>query len=358
MEVDAVMSVRVHQLTKRFAEKGSPAVDDVSFEAPTGRITALIGPSGAGKSTILRLIAGLEIADVGRTFINEHDVTALPVQAREVGFVFQNYALFQHMTVHENIAFGLDIRKRPRDEIRDRVRELLHLVQLEEFGARYPAQLSGGQRQRVAFARALAIRPKVLLLDEPFGALDARVRAELREWLDRLHQETQLTTILITHDQQEAFEVSQHVVLMLDGRVVQAGSPREVYDHPATPKAAAFLGASLLRGHVHQGRAEIGQVSVGVPSSAKDGQRVEAFVHAHDVKLAKSGEAQPHQVQARIVRQKFIGGHVKVTVEMPGGDLITIDMARPDFESLDVKMGDAVQLDIRSANVFVADYQI
>lgn len=358
MEVDAIMSVRVHQVTKRFTEQGSPAVDDVSFEAPTGRITALIGPSGAGKSTILRLIAGLEIADVGRTFIDDRDVTALPVQAREVGFVFQNYALFQHMTVHENIAFGLEIRKRPRNEIRDRVRELLHLVQLDEFAARYPAQLSGGQRQRVAFARALAIRPKVLLLDEPFGALDARVRSELREWLDRLHQETQLTTILITHDQQEAFEVSQHVVLMLDGRVVQAGSPREVYDHPTTPKAAAFLGASLLRGHIREGRAEIGQVSVDAPSSAQDGQRVEAFVHAHDVKLAKSGAVRPDHVEARIVRQKFVGGHVKVTVEMPSGDVITIEIARPVFDALGVTTGDAVQLDIRSANVFVADYQI
>jgi sulfate/thiosulfate transport system ATP-binding protein len=222
----------------------------------------LLGPSGAGKSTILRLVAGLEIAETGRVFITGEDITTQPVQKRGIGFVFQNYALFPHLTVFDNIAFGLDVRRKSRGEIKDRVEELLKLVQLEGLAHRYPAQVSGGQRQRVAFARALAIHPKVLLLDEPFGALDTRVRVELREWLERLHDEMHVTTLLVTHDQQEALEVSQYIVVMHEGRVLQCGSPLEVYDHPATPEVAQFLGASPLRARIKEGRAEMGSSSV------------------------------------------------------------------------------------------------
>jgi len=352
------MSVRVEKLTKRYTEKGTPAVSDVAFEAPTGAITSLIGPSGAGKSTILRLVAGLEIADAGRVFIEEEDVTTSSVQARGVGLVFQNYALFQHMTVFDNIAFGLDVRRRPRAEIKDRVEELLRLVQLEDLAKRYPAQLSGGQRQRVAFARALAIRPKVLLLDEPFGALDARVRVELREWLERLHDETHVTTLLVTHDQQEAFEVSQHVVVMGDGRVIQAGSPTEVYDHPATPEAATFLGANLLRGSIKEGRAEVGSLSVNAPSDAREGAAAMAFVRSHDVQIALPTDPSTQLSLARVVRVRRVGGYTKVIVEMPAGDQVTIDLPREDFDKLGVASGDRVLVNVRAANVFVLDYQI
>jgi sulfate transport system ATP-binding protein len=358
MEVVGVMSVRVDKLTKRFTEKGTPAVADVSFTAPTGAITSLIGPSGAGKSTILRLIAGLEIADRGRIFIEDQNVSGAPVQGRGVGLVFQNYALFQHMTVFDNVAFGLDVRKRPRAEINERVEELLRLVQLEDLAKRYPAQLSGGQRQRVAFARALAIKPKVLLLDEPFGALDARVRIELRDWLERLHSETHVTTILVTHDQQEAFEVSQHVVVMTDGSVVQAGSPTEVYDHPATPAAATFLGANLLRGHIREGRAEMGSLSVDAPSNAEEGASIQAFVRSHDVQLAVPGDPSEQLSLARVVRIRRVGGYTKVLVEMPAGDQVTIDLPRSDFDALGVAAGDRVLVKVRAANVFVGDYEI
>lgn len=352
------MSVLIDNLTKRFKVKTAPAVDDVSFEAPSGAITSLIGPSGAGKSTVLRLIAGLEIAERGRIFIEGADVSAAPVQNRGVGLVFQNYALFQHMTVHDNIAFGLDVRRRPKGEVRDRVAELLRLVQLEDLAKRYPAQLSGGQRQRVAFARALAIRPKVLLLDEPFGALDARVRVELRDWLERLHHEMRLTTILVTHDQQEAFEVSQHVVVMFDGRVVQTGAPTAVYDHPATPATATFLGANPLRGRVKEGRVEMGTLSVDAPRNAHEGATVHAFVRSHDVKLARPANSSTHVPLARVVRVRPIGGYVKVIVEMPAGDQVSIDLSRFDFDALGVTLGDHVQVDVQTANVFVGDYEI
>ena len=227
------MSLVVKNLTKRFTARGTPAVADVSFAAPTGGITTLLGPSGSGKSTVLRVVAGLEQPDSGQILFGDDDVTNLPAQKRGLGFVFQSYALFKHMTVRRNIAFGLGVRKVARQGgDRRKVDELLSLVQLDGLGERYPPQLSGGQRQRVAFARALAIEPKMLLLDEPFGALDAQVRVELRDWLRRFHDEHHVTTLLVTHDQEEAAEVSDHVVVMHEGRVAQAGTPREVYDRP------------------------------------------------------------------------------------------------------------------------------
>ena len=218
------MSLTVQNLTKRFTASGTPAVADVSFVAPSGGITTLLGPSGSGKSTVLRMVAGLEQPDSGQVLFGEEDVTRLPAQKRGLGFVFQSYALFKHMNVRANVAFGLGVRKVPKDERRRKVDELLSLVQLDGLGERYPAELSGGQRQRVAFARALAISPKVLLLDEPFGALDAQVRVELRDWLRRLHNEQHVTTLLVTHDQAEAMEVSDQVVVMHEGRVAQTGS--------------------------------------------------------------------------------------------------------------------------------------
>jgi sulfate/thiosulfate transport system ATP-binding protein len=235
------MSVIVTDLARRFTEDGPPAVAGVSFTAPTGAITAVLGPSGAGKSTVLRLIAGLEQPDAGRVLLHGDDVTDMPVQKRGVGFVFQGYALFGHLSVRENVVFGLRVRGVPRKEAFARADELLRRVQLDDFGERRPSELSGGQRQRVAFARALAVNPRVLLLDEPFGALDAGVRLELGEWLLKLHDETGLTTLLVTHDQPEAFALAEHLVVLLDGKVAQAGTPAELRGHPADARLEAFV---------------------------------------------------------------------------------------------------------------------
>src|ERR671921_1085329 len=240
------MSIAVEGVTKRFGD--FVAVDDVSLDVPSGSLTALLGPSGSGKSTLLRMIAGLDTPDTGRVVIAGEDLTSEPARKRDVGFVFQHYAAFKHMTVRDNVGFALSIRKVPKDRIRARVDELLELVHLEAYGERYPSQLSGGQRQRMALARALAVEPKVLLLDEPFGALDATVRKELREWLRRLHDEVHVTTIFVTHDQEEAMEVAQQIVVMNAGRVEQVGSPRELYDEPATEFVMSFIGpVTVLR---------------------------------------------------------------------------------------------------------------
>jgi sulfate transport system ATP-binding protein len=355
------MSIIVEQVTRRFTAGGTPAVAEVSFQAPPGAITSLLGPSGAGKSTLLRLIAGLEVPDAGRIFIDGVDCTAMPVQKRGVGVVFQSYALFRHMTVRENIAFGLDVRGRPRAETEARVDEMLRLVQLEALGGRYPGQLSGGQRQRVAFARALAIRPRVLLLDEPFGALDTRVREELREWLHELHARTGLTTLLVTHDQQEALEISQHVVVMGEGRVAQAGSPEDIYRRPASPFVASFIGgASVVRGRVQEGRVALGSLSVDVAAAAREGETVQAFVRPHDIKLAKPPEGflNGHAATGRVARLKPVGAYVKVLLRLPTGDEVTVEVPRSEFDALGVVEGDAVRADVRSATVFVGDYAI
>jgi sulfate transport system ATP-binding protein len=235
------MSIVVENATKRFGD--FVALDDVSIEVRDGSLTALLGPSGSGKSTLLRVIAGLEAPDAGRVLISGEDMTRVPVQSRHVGFCFQHYAAFKHMTVRDNVAFGLSIRKRGKAEIESRVHELLELVQLEGYSHRYPSQLSGGQRQRMALARALAVEPKVLLLDEPFGALDARVRTELRQWLRRLHEEVHVTTIFVTHDQEEAMDVAEQIVVMNEGGVEQAGAPRDLYDHPETEFVMNFVGS-------------------------------------------------------------------------------------------------------------------
>ncbi|HVZ33002.1 MAG TPA: ATP-binding cassette domain-containing protein, partial [Polyangiaceae bacterium] len=251
------MSVRVESMVKRFGtRKEVVGVDDVSFTAPEHAITSLLGPSGSGKSTLLRLVAGLEVPDSGCVKIHGEDVTQTTVRERRVGFVFQNYALFRHMSVFDNVAFGLSVRGAPKSEIEGRVSQLLGLVQLSGYERRLPDQMSGGQRQRIALARALATEPRVLLLDEPFGALDTRVRVELREWLRILHEETHVTTLLVTHDQEEALELSEHVVLLAEGRVQQAGTPSELYENPRSAFVASFLGgAKVLTGSVTQGRA-------------------------------------------------------------------------------------------------------
>jgi sulfate transport system ATP-binding protein len=345
------MSVVIRGLRKSFRE--SVAAANVSFEAPAGRITSLLGPSGSGKTTILRLIAGLEEPDEGAITIDGDDATHVPARLRNVGFVFQSYALFDHMSVEQNVAFGLSIRGVPKKEIAARVAELLRLIRLPDIGKRFPRELSGGQRQRVALARALATRPRVLLLDEPFGALDARVRAELREWLGALHEETRVTTILVTHDQDEALELSSHVVLMHEGRVVQAGSPHEVWDRPATPFAASFLGGgNVLRGEVKNGRVELGAIAVDAPG-ARDGATVQAIVRPHDVRIAKSDAGDAH-----IERLTRVGREVKLALRLANGEAMIVQLGKDELESLELMEGDRVTVASAFAKVFVEDFSI
>jgi sulfate transport system ATP-binding protein len=355
------LSLTVKALTKRFTATGTPAVADVSFVAPAGGITTLLGPSGSGKSTVLRMVAGLEQPDAGRVLFGDADVTELPAQKRGLGFVFQSYALFKHMTVEANVAFGLGVRKVPKDERRRKVAELLTLVQLDGLGGRYPAELSGGQRQRVAFARALAIEPRVLLLDEPFGALDAQVRVELRDWLRRLHGERQVTTLLVTHDQAEAMEVSDQVVVMHEGRVAQVGSVREVYDRPATPFVASFVGgANVLRGQMVGGRVSWGALDVGVASdtAAPEGAAVNAYVRPHDVALTRAAAGAPGISVARVERMAWLGGTVKVSLKLSDGAPLTVEMPKAEAQALAITEGDLVMANPREAKVFVEDYQI
>jgi sulfate transport system ATP-binding protein len=285
------MSIIVRDVNKSFGDFA--ALTDVSVEIPSGSLTALLGPSGGGKSTLLRVIAGLEKPDSGLVEIEGRDATKLPAQDRGVGFVFQHYAAFKHLSVARNVAFGLEIRKRPKDEIKKKVAELLELVHLEQFAHRYPAQLSGGQRQRMALARALAVEPQVLLLDEPFGALDAQVRKELRAWLRRLHDQVHVTTVFVTHDQEEAMEVADSIVVMANGKVEQIGSPDELYEAPANDFVMSFLG----------------------PVTKLEGQ----LVRPHDLEL--SVEQRPGTVPAKVTRVTRLGFEVRVDLEIDGTEL-------------------------------------
>jgi sulfate/thiosulfate transport system ATP-binding protein len=307
------MAIEVRGVNKSFGK--TPVLKDISVDIASGSLTALLGPSGGGKSTLLRVIAGLEQPDSGQVVISGVDATRLAPQQRNVGFVFQHYAAFKHLSVYRNIAFGLEIRKRPKAEIRERVQELLELVHLEQLADRYPAQLSGGQRQRMALARALAVQPRVLLLDEPFGALDAQVRKELRTWLRRLHDEVHVTTVFVTHDQEEAMEVADSIVVLAGGVVEQVGSPDEIYDNPANPFVMGFLG-SVAR---------------------LDGR----LVRPHDIELL--GAAQPGTVPATVVRVVRLGFEVRVEMSV-GGDEVLAQLTRPEAAGLDLTPGATVHL--------------
>jgi sulfate transport system ATP-binding protein len=306
------MSIAVEHVSRRFGE--FVAVDDVSLEVPAGSLTALLGPSGSGKSTLLRMIAGLDMPDTGRVLIEGEDRTALPARKRDVGFVFQHYAAFKHMTVRNNVGFAMSIRKAPKEQIRERVDELLGLVHLEAYGERYPSQLSGGQRQRMALARALAVEPKVLLLDEPFGALDATVRKELREWLRRLHDEVHVTTIFVTHDQEEAMEVAEQIVVMNEGRIEQVGTPRELYDSPANEFVMKFVGPVTRLG--------------------------EADMRPHDldVLLLPTEGAEEMQVK-RIVH---LGFEIRVDLETGDGRHVWAQLTRAQLQHLELEEGQLV----------------
>jgi sulfate/thiosulfate transport system ATP-binding protein len=314
--------IEVRNVEKRFGD--FVALAGVSADVPAGSLTALLGPSGSGKSTLLRVIAGLERPDAGSIWLDGDDVTGRPPQKRGVGFVFQHYAAFKHMTVWDNVAFGMKIRRRPRTEIHERVSELLDLVQLSGLAQRYPAQLSGGQRQRMGLARALAVDPKVLLLDEPFGALDARVRKELRTWLRRLHDETGTTTLIVTHDQEEAMEVADQVVLLNGGRVEQAAPPRELYDVPANEFVMSFVGPVNRVG--------------------------DAFIRPHDVELL----AEPNGVTQEAMVERFVhlGFEVRVELVRDDGERLSAQLTREQAEALELEQGQIVYVRATRQTVF------
>jgi sulfate transport system ATP-binding protein len=338
------VGIIVEHVSKRF--DNFQAVDQVNLEIKTGSLVALLGPSGSGKSTLLRLISGLEMPDSGRILLTGRDATFETVQERNIGFVFQHYALFKHMTVRKNIAFGLEINKAPKAKIKARVEELLELVQLAGLGDRYPSQLSGGQRQRVALARALAVEPKVLLLDEPFGALDARVRKDLRVWLRRLHDEVHVTTVFVTHDQEEAMEVSDEIVVMNQGKVEQVGTPAQIYDHPASPFVMSF----------------IGPVNV-LPSSSKifsgngfESPHPEVFVRPQDVVIET--EPDGSTVPALVNRIIHLGWEVQAELALDDGQVVTAHLTRDRYDQLKIQPQQRVYVRPKEAKAFPLFYSI
>jgi len=344
------VGIEVLNLSKRYGS--FQAVKDVSFEVVAGQLVALLGPSGSGKSTILRIIAGLEAADTGSVVLTGEDATRLPVQQRGVGFVFQHYALFRHMNVRDNIAFGLRVRKLPRSEIKTRVDELLELVQLSGYSGRYPSQLSGGQRQRVALARALAPRPKVLLLDEPFGALDAKVRDELRTWLRKLHDEVHVTSLFVTHDQREAFEVADQIVVLNEGRVQQVGPPQNLYERPKSPFVAQFLGQvnilpaeTIEVGTVGEDRHPLTTLGLSSESQAQ------IYVRPHDLEVRRERNGQPCW-KARVKRVTPLGGVVRLELSIDDHHGINLELPSDQSFDLNPTHGDAVFVIPRQINVF------
>jgi sulfate transport system ATP-binding protein len=351
----APVAIGLEGVARRFG--AFAALDRVSLDIPSGGLVALLGPSGSGKTTLLRVIAGLELPDEGTVRFGGHDVAGRQPRDREVGFVFQHYALFRHLTVFENVAFGLRVRprrlRRPEHEIRARVRELLELVQLAPLAERYPGQLSGGQRQRVALARALAVEPRVLLLDEPFGALDAKVRKELRRWLRRLHDDMGVTTVFVTHDQEEALELADRVVVMHRGRVEQVGTPEEVYDQPATEFVYGFLGSvNLFHGRLGDGLVRIGSTQHAAPeyAGAEDGAAV-AFVRTHefDIATVENDGAFP----AVVNHLRALGPSVRVELTSPDWrEPIEAELSRERSDALRLRRGDRVYLKPRRLRVF------
>ena len=345
------MSIEIENISKQFGSFA--ALKDVNLTIPSGELVALLGPSGSGKTTLLRIIAGLETSDNGRILFNGEDTTRSHVRERKVGFVFQHYALFKHMTVFENVAFGLNVRPRQtrpsKGEIRDKVNELLRLVQLEGMAGRYPSQLSGGQRQRIALARALAVEPQVLLLDEPFGALDAQVRAELRRWLRRLHDEIHVTSVFVTHDQEEALEVADRIVVMNKGKVEQSGTPDQVYEHPSNPFVLNFLGnVNLFHGRLPQPES----------SQQESNENAVAYVRTHDIEIERSRQDST-ALRAEIKHIQKLGPSVRITLAVEGnGEFIEAELTRDVFQTLGLQHGELVYVRPRQVRVFIEDFQI
>lgn len=358
------MAIEVRRVSKTFGSFA--ALRDVSLEVKEGALVALLGPSGSGKTTLLRIIAGLETPDpdpASSVLFSGENVTRQSTRERRVGFVFQHYALFRNMTVFENIAFGLRVRPRalrPSEKaIRDRVRELLSLIHLEGLSERYPAQLSGGQRQRVALARALAIEPKVLLLDEPFGALDAKVRQGLRRWLRRLHDEVHVTSLLVTHDQDEALEVADRVVVMNQARIEQVGTPEQVFHNPASEFVMDFLGnVNLFHGRIDGGKAVFGPLVLDGPAAGKaNGQPAKLFVRPYDLDIHHKRNGKP-SLCARIERIQLAGPQVRVELLADTGEAVNVEMSHAQFRDTQVERGDRVFLSLRDSRIFTEDYTI
>lgn len=360
------MSIEIRNVSKQFGD--FHALRNVNLDVNSGELVALLGPSGCGKTTLLRIIAGLETADAGSILFSGEDTTDVHVRERQVGFVFQHYALFRHMSVFENVAFGLRVKprsQRPSEAaIKTKVMDLLKLVQLDWLADRYPSQLSGGQRQRIALARALAVEPKVLLLDEPFGALDAKVRKELRRWLRRLHDELHVTSIFVTHDQEEALEVADRVVLMNSGRIEQVGSPQEVWDHPASPFVYGFLGdVNLFHGRAHEGEVEVEGVRFNAPEhgGARDAKAL-AYVRPHDLDV-RPYVAGASGIATRIGRAIVVGPIARLELEPlesnpdnpGGGTIIEAQIPAQQFRDQGLKEGDTVVATPRKARVFVEE---
>lgn len=348
------MSIQVKNIEKHFG--AFHALNNISLDFPDGQLVALLGPSGCGKTTLLRIIAGLESADAGQVILEGQDATAVHVRERQVGFVFQHYALFRHMTVFDNIAFGLRVRPRatrPAEaEIKKRVMRLLDLVQLGFLADRYPAQLSGGQRQRIALARALAVEPRVLLLDEPFGALDAKVRKELRRWLRTLHDELHITSIFVTHDQEEALEVADQIIVMNKGHVEQIGSPRQVYEKPATPFVFDFLGqANRFEGQNHNGILHLGEDRIQLPPSQDAVQgNVIVFARPHELRIHTQPEA--NSIQATFQRELWIAGKVLAELHDRQGNLIEIALTPEEAKQHQLRSNQSVWLSPNKLHLF------
>jgi sulfate transport system ATP-binding protein len=353
------VSIEVRNVTKKFGS--FTAVDDVSVTVPAGELVALLGPSGSGKTSLLRIIAGLEAPDAGSVLFEGEDQARRDVRVRRVGFVFQHYALFRHMTVFENVAFGLRVRPRgsrpPAAEIRAKVMDLLKLVQLDWLADRRPSELSGGQRQRVALARALAVEPKVLLLDEPFGSLDARIRLELRRWLRRLHDDIRLTSVFVTHDQEEALDVADRVVVMNRGRIEQMGTPQEVFEQPATPFVMTFLGQSaVFSGRVQGGKAFLGRLAA-----------VDYPDHLHEEARPAAGYARPHELEvtriengggglwATLRHLSPAGAVVKLELTDPEGGNLQAEVTREQHDALQVRVGESLYVKPRKLRIFVQE---
>jgi sulfate/thiosulfate transport system ATP-binding protein len=332
------MSITVSQVSKNFGS--FQALSNIDLNVEPGTLVALLGPSGSGKSTLLRTIAGLETPDQGRIHINNRDTTNLDIKNRNIGFVFQHYALFKHLTVRQNISFGLDIRKKSRKVIKTRVNELLELIQLEGFGDRYPSQLSGGQRQRVALARALAVQPEVLLLDEPFGALDAKVRLELRNWLRRLHDEVHLTSIFVTHDREEAMAVADKIVVMNQGKIEQIGTPAEIYDHPANPFVMSFVGEVNVLPH----NSPIFDHTYQANSASH------FFVRPHDFEIFTTPQRQ--SVSAKVQRITHLGWEIQLELVLGDRSAVTAHLNREEFARLSLQTEQNVYLEPRQIRSF------
>jgi sulfate transport system ATP-binding protein len=353
------MSIEIRHVSKQFGQ--FRALNDINLDVDSGELVALLGPSGCGKTTLLRIIAGLESADSGSILFSGQDNTGVHVRDRQVGFVFQHYALFRHMTVAENVAFGLRVKPRrlrpPDAQIKARVHELLGLVQLDWLADRYPSQLSGGQRQRIALARALAVEPRVLLLDEPFGALDAKVRKELRRWLRRLHDELHVTSLFVTHDQEEALDVSDRVVVMNHGQIEQVGTPQAVWEHPASPFVYGFLGdVNLLRGRASAGQMQASggwQIDAPEFAGALDAEAM-AFVRPSDLAVARYTGGAPG-VPARLDRALVVGplARLELTPREQPGEVLEAHLSADEYRRLGIKEGDAVLVSSRKARVFL-----